>query len=174
MTSKDVINLCTQLENQGIKFWIDGGWAVDALLNRQTRPHKDLDIAVEWKDVPSLRQILNSQNYTQINEDNRWNFVLADDQGREIDVHAFVLDDEGDVVDGIKYPEASLSGSGTIDGQIVRCISAKYMVEFLAPWINKWPEKYVPAVSALCEKFGMELPREYLDFKQRGKQTSHS
>ena len=174
MTSNDVINLYTQLENQGIRIWIDGGWAVDALLDKQTRPHKDLDIAVEWKDVPLLSEILRSQNYKQIKEETRWNFVLADDQGREIDIHAFVLGDEGDVVDGVKYPVTSLTGNGTIGGQPVRCISARHMVEFLAPWISKWPEKYVLAVSALCERFGLELPSEYIDFKQRGKPSFDS
>ena len=167
MTSSDVIGIYTQLKDQGIEIWIDGGWAVDALLNRQTRSHKDLDIAVQWKHVPALREFLESRDFEQTREDSMWNFVLADGQGREIDVHAFVFDDEGNVVDGIMYPADSLTGSGTIDGHPIRCIAAKYMVEFLAPYINKWPEKYVSAVAALCAEFDIELSKEYLDFKQR-------
>jgi lincosamide nucleotidyltransferase A/C/D/E len=62
------------------------------------------------------------------------------------------------------YPAESLTGTGTIDGYAVRCISPKYQVGFLAPWIHKWPEKYLEAVSALCEKFGIELPKEYKKF----------
>jgi lincosamide nucleotidyltransferase A/C/D/E len=166
MTSKDVISLYTQLENQRIKIWIDGGWAVDALLGKQTRTHKDLDIAIQWKDIPTLRKFLEPQGYKQIKEDNKWNFVLADDQGHEVDVHAFIFDDQGNVVDGIEYPTASLTGTGIIDGQEVRCISPEYMVQFLAPWIHKWPEKYVSAVTALCEEFNIPLPKEYLEFKQ--------
>jgi lincosamide nucleotidyltransferase A/C/D/E len=172
MTSKDIINLYTQLESKGIKIWIDGGWAVDALLGKQTRSHKDMDIAIEWKDVPGLRQFLEPQGYKQIKEDNRWNFVLANDQGHEVDIHAFVFDDQGNVADGIEYPTASLTGTGAIEGEIVRCISPEYMVQFLAPWIHKWPEKYVSAVSALCEKFNIALPKEYLDFEQHGQETS--
>ncbi len=34
MTSADVIDLYATLENLGIKIWIDGGWAVDALLGK--------------------------------------------------------------------------------------------------------------------------------------------
>ena len=165
MTSKDVINLYSELESQGIKIWADG-WAVDALLGKETRPHKDLDIAIQWKDVPNLRKLLEAQGYKQAKEDSKWNFVLIDNSRREIDVHAFVFDDQGNVVEGIEYPSASLTGTGTIDGHTVRCISAEYMVEFLAPWIHKWPEKYIPAVSALCEKFGIDLPKEYTNFKQ--------
>jgi lincosamide nucleotidyltransferase A/C/D/E len=174
MTSKDVISLYIQLKNQEVKIWIDGGWAVDALLGKQTRPHRDLDIAIQWKDVLRLRQFLELQGYKQIKEDNKWNFVLADNQGHEVDVHAFVFDDQGNVVDGIEYPTASLTGTGTIDDQTVRCISPEYMIQFLALWIHKWPEKYVSAVSALCEKFEIPLPKEYLEFKQHGQPISDS
>jgi len=137
---------------------------VDALLGKQTRLHKDLDIAIEWKDIIKLRELLERQGYKEVKEDSKWNFVLGDDQGREIDVHAFIFDGQGNVVDGIMYPAASLTGTGTIDGLMVRCISPQYMVEFLAPWIHKWPEKYLQAVSALCEKFGIELPKEYIEY----------
>ena len=89
---------------------------------------------------------------------------MSDANGYEIDVHAFVYDDQGNVVDGVMYPTESLTRTGTINGQSVRCISPQYMVEFLAPWIHKWPEKYVHAVAAICEKYGIELPKEYREF----------
>lgn len=145
----------------------DGGWAVDALLGAQTRAHKDLDIAVQWKGVPKLRQILEGDGYRQSKKDSKWNFVLADDSSREIDVHAFVLDQQRKVVDGIEYPSESLTGQGSIDGHEVTCISAQYMVAFLAPWISKWPEKYLPAVAALCKKFKVALPTEYTDYTKQ-------
>jgi len=166
MTSKDVLSLYTKFDKLGIQVWIDGGWAVDALLGEQTRPHKDLDIAIQWKDVPKLRELVAARGYKQIKEDNKWNFVLGDEKGREIDVHAFIFDDQGNVVEGIMYPAASLTGNGVIEGQTVKCISPEYMVEFLAPWISKWPEKYLQAVSALCERFNIPLPKEYLDYTQ--------
>jgi lincosamide nucleotidyltransferase A/C/D/E len=34
------------LDQEGVRAWLDGGWAVDALLGRQTRLHSDLDLAV--------------------------------------------------------------------------------------------------------------------------------
>ena len=58
MTSIDVIDFYTTLENSGIEMWVDGGWGVDALLGEQTRPHKDLDITIQQKDVPKLRALL--------------------------------------------------------------------------------------------------------------------
>lgn len=166
MTSRDVVDLYSELESAGIKIWVDGGWSVDALLDKQLRPHKDIDIALEWKDVPKLREILTAKGYKQVKEDSPYNFVLRDENTHEIDVHAFIYDDKGNVVDGIMYPAESLTGTGNIEGKAVRCISPKYMVEFLAPWISKWPEKYEPAVAALCKKFDIELPKEYVEFKK--------
>ncbi|MEK7161490.1 MAG: nucleotidyltransferase family protein [Patescibacteria group bacterium] len=167
MRQQEVIELYNELENLGTKIWIDGGWGVDALLGKQTRTHEDLDIAIEWKDVPKLRKFLGKQGYKQIKEDSQWNFVLNDKDEREIDIHAFVYDDKGNIVDGIMYPAESLTGTGSIRGQEVRCISAEYMVKFLAPWIHKHPHKYLTAVSALCKKFNINLPQEYNHFKRQ-------
>jgi lincosamide nucleotidyltransferase A/C/D/E len=167
MTFKEVLFLYSLFQDSGIEIWIDGGWAVDALLEKQLRPHKDLDIAIEWKDVPKLRKILSELRYKQIKEDNKWNFVLADEKGLEVDVHTFVYNQAGEVVDGIMYPAKSLTGVGKIEGNVVKCISAKYMVEFLSPWISKWPEKYLSAVFELCMKYGIELPNEYKDFEKK-------
>src|SRR6266487_3039811 len=130
MTSIDVTDCYTTLENLGIEIWVDGGWSVDALLGEQTRPHKDLDIAIQQKDVSSLRQLLEEKGYREIklNEARPWNFVLRDDSGREIDIHVIVIDEHGNGVygppeNGEMYPEASLTGTGSINGHSVRCIS---------------------------------------------------
>src|SRR5262245_61451300 len=146
MTADDVIDLYRALEGAGIRIWIDGGWSVDALIGRQLRPHRDLDIALEWKDVPRLRDLLTERGYVQVRDEGQWNFVLADGAGHEFDVHAFVYDRDGNIVEGCLYPAAALSGSGSIGGHKIQCISPEQMVVFLAPWIHKWPEKYLPAV----------------------------
>lgn len=170
MTPSEVLNLYNKLESLGIKIWIDGGWNVDALLGKQTRPHKDLDIAIQWKDVPQLRELLSAQGYKQIKEDSQWNFVLADNNAHEIDVHAFVYNDKGDVVEGIMYPSESLKGTGTINGQPVRCVSPEYLVKFHSGYELK--EKDYQDVSAICKKFGIPLPEEYKSFKKQGVKPS--
>ena len=164
MTFNDVIDLYTSLENLGIKVWVDGGWSVDALLGKQTRVHEDLDIAVEAKHVPTLREFLKIKGYEQSKEDSEWNFVLRDRTGREIDVHSFNLDEEGNVLEGIPYPIGSLTGTGTIDGNTVRCIAPQWLVKFHSGYALK--EKDFKDVSAICEKFGIELPEEYAHFKK--------
>ena len=57
MGKKDIIDLYNKLENLNIKIWVDGGWGVDALLGKQTRIHKDLDIAIQQKDIPAFRKL---------------------------------------------------------------------------------------------------------------------
>lgn len=97
MTVNDVDILYTQIKNLGIKIWLDGGWGVDALLGRKTRPHEDVDIVIQHKDVPKLRQFLKEKDYQDIkrNDTSAWNFVLGDKKGHLVDVHAITLDSRG-------------------------------------------------------------------------------
>ena len=169
MTGADVVSLYSELENLGIVIWIDGGWGVDALLGEQTRPHNDLDITIQQRDVAKLCGLLQSRGYREIKleEARPWNFVLADADGREIDFHVIVIDDKGDGIYGPPenhemYPAASLTGTGSILGQAVRCISAEWMVKFHSGY--KLKEKDFLDVSALCEKFGIPLPEAFDQF----------
>jgi len=168
MQQQEVINFYRSMEGSCIPIWIDGGWGVDALLGKQTRLHKDLDIAIQQIDVPKLRELLAANGYKDIRlEDARpQNFVLCDDEGHEIDVHVIVLDRQGNGIYGPPenremYPAASLTGIGTIDGCLVRCISPEWAVKFHSGYELK--EKDFRDVSALCEKFGIELPQQYLE-----------
>ena len=171
MTASDVVDLYKQLENRGIIIWIDGGWGVDALLGRQTRPHKDLDIAIQLKDVPGLRQLLEDSGFqeTKLEIARGWNFVLGDECRREVDVHVIVIDEQGNGIygppeNGTMYPAASLTGSGSIAGNAVRCISPEWSVKFHCGYELK--QKDFDDVAALCEKFDLRLPAEFGRFKK--------
>ena len=171
MNSADVIHLYTALEKAGVEIWIDGGWGVDALLGEQSRLHKDLDITLQQKDVPMLRRFLQTCGYREIKleEARSWNFVLGDENGKEIDVHVVVLDDKGNGLygppeKGEMYPAASLTGTGVIEGRTVRCISPEWMVKFHSGYPLQ--EKDFRDVSALCKKFGIDLPAEYERFNK--------
>jgi len=93
MNASDVMELYNLLTKNAIDVWLDGGWGVDALLGKQTRPHEDVDIVIQQKDVPKLRDLLHSQGYRNVERDDTsaWNFVLGDNKGRLVDVHAIVL-----------------------------------------------------------------------------------
>src|SRR5215472_18045443 len=91
----DVINLYDILEKVGVQIWIDGGWGVDALLGRQTRPHKDLDIVLADQHLVRFERFLASRGYrrTKREIERPFNFVLADHAGSEIDVHVIWFDE---------------------------------------------------------------------------------
>jgi lincosamide nucleotidyltransferase A/C/D/E len=177
VTSVDVLDFYRTVTKLGLEVWIDGGWGVDALLGEQSRGHKDLDIAIQRKDVASLCEFLHRRGYTEIKLDEArpWNFVLGDENGREIDVHVIELDDRGNGIYGPPekaelYPAGSLTGAGTIEGQAVRCISPEWAVKFHSGYdLN---EKDFRDVSALCKKFGIELPAVYGRFKEHFSEPS--
>ena len=166
MEATDVISLYEICLQNAITIWIDGGWGVDALLGYQSRPHKDLDIAIQERDVSKLRELLQEKGYKEIKlaTARPHNFVLGDESEHEIDIHVIVLDANGNgifgpVGNGEMYPADSLTGTGSIAGRDVRCISPEWMVKFHSGY--ELQEKDYRDVSALCEKFGLRLPEEY-------------
>ena len=171
MTSTDVLDFYTKLENLGINIWIDGGWSVDALLGEQIRPHEDLDIVIQQKDVLKLCELLEAKGYKEIKLEiaRSYNFVLGDEKDHEIDVHVIVLDDEGNgiygpVENGEMYPFTALSGIGAIEGGTVRCTSPEWMVQSHTGY--KLRDSDYKDVIALCEKFGIDYPEEYAHLKK--------
>ena len=80
MKAKTLIDLYQKLKERQIKIWLDGGWGVDALMGVQTRPHGDLDLVVEKKNLEKLAQFLRNLGYVEMlrNDTRAWNFVLGD------------------------------------------------------------------------------------------------
>ena len=114
----------------GVRVWLDGGWAVDACLGAPTRRHRDLDIVIEQRDVATVVSALQARAYAPLPraDTQPWNFVMADDSGRQIDFHVIVLDGRGHGAygppqDGGCYRAEALAGSGTVKGRRVRCIT---------------------------------------------------
>lgn len=164
MSACDVVELLQLFEQHGIEVFVDGGWGVDALLGKQTRFHGDLDIALEHKYVPKLRELLGAKGYKDIHRDDTrdCNFVLGDDKGHEVDVHSYTFDAEGNNIFGVKYPFDSLKGVGMINDLPVRCISPEWMIKFHTGY--NLDENDYQDVLALCQYFGIPLPNEYKKF----------
>jgi len=179
MREADVAELYGHLTTHGLVIVVDGGWGVDALLGRQTRPHADLDIALPHDQVPVLRRLATARGYRAVErpDETEWNFVLGDDARRQLDVHSFTFDPPLDLgadpdevpddlpVSGIRYPRRSLYGSGSIGGVLVRCVPAEYLVSFHTGY--PLDEDDYRDTSALCATFGIELPAEYETFVPR-------
>ncbi|MBK9049663.1 MAG: aminoglycoside nucleotidyltransferase [Chloroflexi bacterium] len=164
MTAADVIAFVQLLREHNLEVIIDGGWAVDALLGRQTRVHSDLDIALNHQDMPCVRALLEARGYMDVPRDDTWecNFVLGDDQGHLVDFHSCTFDAEGNNIFGVPYPFASLQGRGAINGFPVKCVPAEWLVQFHTGY--KLDENDYRDVKALCQQFGLEIPSEYGEF----------
>jgi lincosamide nucleotidyltransferase A/C/D/E len=161
MKAETVVELVKLLESHKIDVVIDGGWGVDALLGKQSRFHNDLDIAIPHKDVPKLRKTLAEKGFSEIlRDDSRdCNFVLQDKAGNQLDVHSFTFDENGNNIYGVAYLPEHLTGKGTINGFLVKCIPPEWMVKFHTGY--ELDENDFHDVKALCEKFNLRLPDEY-------------
>lgn len=163
MTPQDAVELLRCFEHAGVKVWVDGGWGVDALLGEQTRADQDLDVTLDQAHTQRLVELLNERGHIRIEtpHDKDHNFVMRDASGREVDLHIFVFDDNGDGVygppeNGDKIPAESLTGQGEIAGHPVRCISPEWQVRYHTGY--DWDEDDRRDMIALAERFDLELP----------------
>ena len=166
MTTREVLAVVDLFEKNGIDLVIDGGWGVDALLGEQTRPHSDLDIVVQDKDVPRIRALLEERGYTDVpRADTRvYNFVMGDGRGHDVDIHTYTFDEQGNNVFGLDYLPEMLTGHGHIAGHPVKCIPPDWMVKFHSGY--ELDENDFHDVRLLCEHFGIEIPPEFDLFRQ--------
>jgi lincosamide nucleotidyltransferase A/C/D/E len=130
MGAADVVEILGWLGAAGADVWLDGGWGVDALVGEQTREHKDLDLIVRDAHESRMREVLATHWFTQVRGVPQ-NFVLADERGREVDVHPVRFDDQGDghllTEDGEPFGHSAeaFASTGSISGCRVACLSAE-------------------------------------------------
>jgi len=173
VTATDVVEIVALFVQNDIDVFVDGGWAVDALLGRQTRQHADLDIAIQHKDVAQVRALFGSMGFREISRKDSWecNFVLKDDRGRQLDVHSYAFDRHGNHVHGVAYPLDSLRGKGVIEGCPVCCITPEWLVKFHTGYIPDEDDYH--DVKLLCTHLGLKLPLEYERFESSDASTSN-
>jgi lincosamide nucleotidyltransferase A/C/D/E len=165
-TAEDVIALVDLTTAQGIGLWLEGGWAVDAWLGRQTRAHQDVDVIVAKQDVARLVELLFEHGFAIAPRAHQraWNFVLARPAGLEVDVHIIEFDAAGHGVYGPaelewRYERDALAGRATILGREVACITPEWLVEF---HLGYEPDANDRAdVAALCDRFRIAVPDPY-------------
>ena len=163
MSSSDLTELLRTLDEASIDAWLDGGWGVDALLGKQTRRHRDVDVIVSVSNVPKLRDILGPWGFAVKEGAPPNSFVLSNGQGREVDVHAVVFDNDGNGVYTMQsgedwvYPAEGFSGRGTVEGRGVACLSATTQVLCHAHGYTPVDRDFRD-MQLLEESFRVELP----------------
>ncbi len=126
------------LDGAGIETVLIGGWGVDALVGEQLRPHRDLDLLADERDLDRSIGVLEGLGFQPWNRDPSpgpigelpisSGLTLRDGALRVVELHACDLD-------GLDATE------GAIDGNRVPCLSADRQIEAqqaigrtLTPW----------------------------------------
>ena len=163
MTSSSLVDLLQLLDEAAIAVWLDGGWGVDALLQTQTKPHKDVDVILCVADAPLLQEILGRKGFSLQQGSPPHSFVLADGSGLEVDVHAVVFDQNGNGVYRMEngkdwiYSAEGFGGRGVVEGVSVDCLSPTAQVLCHAHGYTPNAKDFRD-MELLQARFGVELP----------------
>jgi lincosamide nucleotidyltransferase A/C/D/E len=167
MTAESAVRLLDAVSGLGADPVVGGGWAVDALLEQQTREHSDLDV---WLPADQAELVFRGLAECGVDRllpwpgDRPWNFVLTDGAALRVDLHFYEhgthgLLHYGGAVTGTTFPSVALTGHGRIGGAAVRCESPEWAVR----WHAGYPERPVDRhdMALLCHRFGLEPPETY-------------
>ena len=162
MTIATVHWFLDRFDEADARAWLDGGWGVDALVGKQTRPHDDLDIMIPTEDSERLVDVLRQYGFDDVPTDDRVpeNFVMGHTKHGRIDFHVFELRPDGSGIykPGIEDWEMSteeLGANGTVGGRKVRCLTPQYQVRSHHGY--SLGETDLHDLALLRETFGIEL-----------------
>ncbi len=168
MTAERVLELLATLRARGVSATLDGGWGVDALLGRETRPHEDLDLVVALCDAQRIQDALGPLGFA-LHEDQRpVRFVLRR-AGEQLDFHTVTFDAAGGGVQpqpgggSFRYPPEGFV-RGQVRGEWVPCISPSVQVRCHLGY--EPTAKDAEDVLRLCRAFGLPIPEPYERFRE--------
>jgi lincosamide nucleotidyltransferase A/C/D/E len=130
MALAEVLVVLQALDIVGCRHWLEGGWGVDALVGRQTRPHRDLDVDFDAAYEAEALAALQELGYV-VETDWRPNRVelVAPARGW-IDLHPLLLDEDGSarqaaLDEGYHRFDRSWFTVGELGGRPVPCVTAQ-------------------------------------------------
>ena len=183
MTAEDVVEIYSSFLERGVQLWLDGGWGIDALLERQTRPHTDLDAVAAFDQLPALGRVLNERGFALRKPwaENKWvpypevvaligrrspacevatAFVVSDSRERVVDIPVVRFSEGGRGLavwnTDFVFPETAFAGQGAISTVPVRCLSVETQMRTHAG--SGLPAKQADDVRRLRERFGLDHP----------------
>lgn len=166
MRPGDVVTVMGALEAAGVRAWVAGGWGVDALLGRQTRHHRDLDVVLDADDGAELKATaaLGGLGYRPADlraPAGKWmpeKVVLRDRCGRTVDLLPATVSTTPPRGEGFSYPPDAFS-RGAVGGRPVACLSASVQLTFHEDYEPRALDRH--DVALLCRQFGLTLPQSY-------------
>lgn len=135
MELAEVEGVLTDLAAAGCACWVGGGWGVDALVGHQTREHRDLDLALDAADEPTVLRVLSRRGYDVETDWRPVRVELSAAGSNWVDLHPVVFDGTGhgrQVRRGgepFDYPPDAFS-KGTLAGLVVPCLSRTQQIRF--------------------------------------------
>ena len=168
MNATTVLHILDLLATGGVRVWLDGGWGVDALLGRISRPHFDLDLVLKLDDLARAVELLVGDGFA-VTEEEPGRAVLEHAVHGRVDLHPARFDAEGNGMQvQIPTPPAAplvYPSDGFVPGQIlgrtVPCISADVQVSVRLGYDRS--EKHRQDAMALCAAFGLQVPEYWYE-----------
>jgi lincosamide nucleotidyltransferase A/C/D/E len=165
LDAADVLEILDRLDGAGLVVWLDGGWGVDALVGRHSRPHQDLDLVIARHDCAAAQAVLAGLGFQpDLAAVPGWPAqpLLADAEGRRVDLHVVVFDRQGNGWQELGggawgvYPAEGLTGVGTVGGRQVRCLTPQLQVRHHLGYPLDADDRHDLAL--LAERFGVAVP----------------
>jgi hypothetical protein len=100
------------LEQQGIPYWLFGGWAVDFHAGSVTRPHDDLDVSVWLGDHDRIAELLAADGWNHAPEEGEDGYTGYERRGVRLEVAFLARDDAGHVYTPLRDGRAAWPGDG--------------------------------------------------------------
>jgi lincosamide nucleotidyltransferase A/C/D/E len=164
MEAAEVLRVLDALERAGVRAGLTGGWGVDALLGRQTRPHGDADLGIRQEQIDAATAALATLGYVVTADERPARLVLGSPVG-QVDLHPIEVDAAGVGIqrgrsgERFDYPAGSLEADGVIDGHPVRCGTPELQLTFHSHYDPR--EHDLADMQALADAFEVELPASY-------------
>lgn len=161
-SAADVGRVLDALHDADVETWVSGGWGVDALVGRQTRVHRDLDLLIPLPRTLRASEALSRAGFELETDWFPTRFELVDRQGAVVDVHPIRIESDGtarlELPDGSwwHFDPESLDARGIIGGRTVRCVSVAQQVRNHTGYEPSDSDRHDMAI--LVEHFGIEPP----------------
>jgi lincosamide nucleotidyltransferase A/C/D/E len=132
---EEVTRVLDGLEAARVRYWVAGGWGVAVLAGRQTRVHRDIDLAIDAAELDACLSTLRDLGYVVETD---WLPVRVELKGASdvwVDVHPLSFDSNGQgrqaALDGADfvYPPGAFS-AGVLCGRRIACLSREQQRAF--------------------------------------------
>jgi lincosamide nucleotidyltransferase A/C/D/E len=171
MHAADVVEVIDALELAGVDVRVYGGWGIDTLLGKQTRPHDDLDVIIRADDIETAMRVTRGLGFSLMTDELPQGFVVRDTVDRRIDFHPVRFQSDGSAIQEIRgagewvFSASGLAGTDSINGREIRCVTPEEQAMRATdqPGVAGYEPDEADRrdIRLLRDRFGITLPYPY-------------